>query len=64
MCYSRAPRCPKHGYKGDMQTNWQGNRMTAKCTEPGCTRELIWVQQTTIINGQQNISYVVVKDDF
>ena len=58
MCYSRAPRCTKHGAKGEMHTEWQGNKYIAKCTEPGCTEGFTWVQVVTKDQqGHESISY-------
>ena len=63
MCYSTTHRCPKHGYKGSMTELTIGNRIIAKCTEPGCNHETIWESFTAIdpSNGKQTIQWRIIK---
>ncbi len=40
-----------------------GNRIIAKCTEPGCNHETIWESFTAIdpSNGKQTIQWRIIK---
>jgi hypothetical protein len=61
MCYSRKPKCTKHG--DSVTVNWVDNIYIAKCGEPGCSGELIMEQQITKDqNGHVHVDDKIIKN--
>lgn len=65
MCYVARLRCVKHGSSENfMEKLWEGNKQIFRCTEPGCTNEIVIQAFNVTIPGTntQAVNYKKIKD--